>query len=59
MTLDEPRNSPARRHQYLVICSVMAGMFVYTLLTSGIIDSVKIISGTFPGGTYMYKNSTR
>eukprot|EP00546_Thalassionema_frauenfeldii_P007993 CAMPEP_0178908238 /NCGR_PEP_ID=MMETSP0786-20121207/7812_1 /TAXON_ID=186022 /ORGANISM="Thalassionema frauenfeldii, Strain CCMP 1798" /LENGTH=277 /DNA_ID=CAMNT_0020580119 /DNA_START=402 /DNA_END=1235 /DNA_ORIENTATION=+ len=59
MTLDEPSNSPARRQQYMVICSVMAGMFVYTLLTSGIIDSVKIVSGTFPGGTYMYKNSTR
>lgn len=59
MTMNEPRDSPARKKQYLVICCVMAGVFVYTLLTSGALSSVPITVQTFPGGTFIYKNSTR
>mmetsp|Transcript_12752 Transcript_12752/g.18755 ORF Transcript_12752/g.18755 Transcript_12752/m.18755 type:complete len:287 (+) Transcript_12752:161-1021(+) len=59
LTIDEPRTAPARKQQYLVICAVMAGAFVYTLLTSGLLDSIQIGTGTFPGGTFMFKNSTR
>jgi hypothetical protein len=55
MTMNEPRDSPARRQQFLVICSVMAAAFAYTALTSGIFLSVTATEGPFPGGNYCYK----
>jgi hypothetical protein len=59
MTMNEPRNSKARRQQYLVICSVMASAFVYSLLTSGALLDVTATEGVFPGGNFCYKFATR
>mmetsp|Transcript_22526 Transcript_22526/g.25642 ORF Transcript_22526/g.25642 Transcript_22526/m.25642 type:complete len:437 (+) Transcript_22526:600-1910(+) len=59
MTMDEPRNSPARRQQYLVICAIMAGAFGYSLITAGALDPMTITTTDFPGGTFYYKSSTR
>ena len=59
LTINEPRDSPARRKQFLVICSVMAAVFVYTAITSGIFLTVEATEGTFPGGNFCYKFATR
>jgi hypothetical protein len=59
MTMNEPRDSPARRQQFLVICSVMAAAFVYTAMTSGFFLSVQATEGPFPGGNYCYKFAVR
>ncbi|KAL3903655.1 MAG: hypothetical protein SGARI_005279, partial [Bacillariaceae sp.] len=59
LTLNEPRDSPARRKQFLVICSVMASVLVYTAITSGIFISIETTESTFPGGHYCYKFATR
>ncbi|KAG7356767.1 hypothetical protein IV203_001453 [Nitzschia inconspicua] len=57
--MNEPRDSPARRQQFLVICSVMAAAFAYTAMTSGIFMSVQATEGPFPGGNYCYKFAVR
>ena len=57
--MHEPRDSPARRKQFLVICSVMASVFVYTAITSGIFLPVEPTNGPFPGGNFCYKFAVR
>jgi hypothetical protein len=59
MTMTEDRDSPARKKQFLVICTVMAGVFVHSMLTSGAISKVDIKEGVFPGGTFVYKFTSR
>ena len=60
--MNEPRNSPAKRKQFLVICTVMAAFFAHTLVTSGILQSIDLTTtkeGIFPGGSFVYKYATR
>ena len=59
MTMNEPRNSPARRQQYLVICTIMAGVFVHAVITSGGISSIDIRERVFPGGDFVYRLNQR
>jgi len=59
MTMDEPRNSPARKKQYLVICTVMAGMFLHSMITAGVLSSLDIQESIFPGGDYIYRLNQR
>ena len=59
MTMNEPRNSPARRQQYLVICTIMAGVFVHAFITSGGISPIIIREHVFPGGDFVYRTSQR
>eukprot|EP00568_Trieres_chinensis_P014904 CAMPEP_0183326226 /NCGR_PEP_ID=MMETSP0160_2-20130417/81626_1 /TAXON_ID=2839 ORGANISM="Odontella Sinensis, Strain Grunow 1884" /NCGR_SAMPLE_ID=MMETSP0160_2 /ASSEMBLY_ACC=CAM_ASM_000250 /LENGTH=265 /DNA_ID=CAMNT_0025494165 /DNA_START=54 /DNA_END=851 /DNA_ORIENTATION=- len=56
--MNEARDSPARRKQFLVICTVMASVLAYTALTSGLLETVVIEEGTYPGGTFLYKTVT-
>jgi len=53
--MGESRDSPARRKQYLVICTVMAAAFFHSLFTSGALASLDIMESTFPGGEFVYK----
>jgi len=55
LTMSESRDSPARRKQYLVICTIMAAAFFHSLFTSGVLTSLDIMESTFPGGEYVYK----
>jgi hypothetical protein len=59
MTMDEGRDSPARRKQFLIICTVMLGAFIHSLLTAGGISTVNIQEGIFPGGDLVYKFTSR
>ena len=59
LTINEPRDSPARRKQFLVICTVMAAVLGNACLTSGVLESVTVSDGTFPGGDFIYKAVTR
>lgn len=59
MTMNEPRNSPARKQQYLVICTVMAAVFFHSVLQAGGLASVNITEGVFPGGHFVFKQSKR
>ena len=59
MTMNEPRNSPARRQQFLVICTVMAAFFAHSCLTSGIFQSIEPKESVFPGGYFVYKFAQR
>mmetsp|Transcript_12868 Transcript_12868/g.31251 ORF Transcript_12868/g.31251 Transcript_12868/m.31251 type:complete len:327 (+) Transcript_12868:292-1272(+) len=61
LTMHEPRDSPAKRKQFLVICSVMASVFVYTAMTSGAFQPIRSATtqGVFPGGNFCYKYSQR
>jgi hypothetical protein len=45
MTMNEPRDSPARKQQYLVICTIMAGAFVYSVLQAGGLVPVDVTQG--------------
>jgi len=70
MTMNEPRDSPARRKQFLVICTVMAGAFVYSLTSAGgltpVLVQTKVIGPSgderpvyCPGGDLIYKLAKR
>lgn len=59
MTMNEPRDSPARRQQFLVVCTIMAGMFAHGMMTAGAFSSLSIKEGVFPGGTFVYKSASR
>ena len=59
MTMDEPRDSPARRQQFQVICTIMAGMFIHSVITAGAFMTIHIQEGVFPGGEFMYRYDER
>jgi hypothetical protein len=59
MTMNEPRNSPARRQQYLIICTVMAVAFLHSVITAGGCSTIDIREGIFPGGDFVYRLSQR
>mmetsp|Transcript_12606 Transcript_12606/g.34730 ORF Transcript_12606/g.34730 Transcript_12606/m.34730 type:complete len:396 (-) Transcript_12606:287-1474(-) len=59
MTMNEPRHSPQKRKQFLVICTIMAAVFFYTCMTSGMFLAIEPTVGTFEGGEYMYKMASR
>jgi hypothetical protein len=59
LTMHEARNSPARRKQFLVICTVMAAAFVYSVVTAGGLTPIAFETGTFPGGDFCYKTTKR
>lgn len=57
--MNEPRNSPAKRQQFLIICTIMVGMFAYTTIMAGVWSPIRIIDGKFPGGDFVYKSTKR
>jgi hypothetical protein len=59
MTMGEPRDSPARRKQFLIICTVMASVFLYATITAGAWNTIEISNGNFPGGEFVYKSTKR
>eukprot|EP00538_Stauroneis_constricta_P009069 CAMPEP_0119546686 /NCGR_PEP_ID=MMETSP1352-20130426/997_1 /TAXON_ID=265584 /ORGANISM="Stauroneis constricta, Strain CCMP1120" /LENGTH=387 /DNA_ID=CAMNT_0007591411 /DNA_START=137 /DNA_END=1300 /DNA_ORIENTATION=+ len=59
MTMQEPRYSPAKRKQFLLICTVMASVFLYSCMTSGLFLPVEPTIGSFEGGEYIYKMAQR
>jgi hypothetical protein len=59
LTMEEGRDSPAKRKQFLIICTVMLGAFIHSLLTAGGISTVNIQEGIFPGGDLVYKFTSR
>jgi hypothetical protein len=59
LTMSEPRDSPHRRRQFLVICTVMASAMTYSILTAGGLSSVEISVGEFPGGEFIFKHTKR
>ena len=59
MTMGQPRNSESNRRQYLVICTVMATAFAWSVLQAGGLAPVVVEPGTFPGGRLVYKYTQR
>lgn len=59
LTMNEPRDSPARRKQHLVICTAMGAMFFTSGIQAGLFHSMSIDKGEFPGGEFTHKFLTR
>jgi len=59
LTVNQPRDTPERRKQFLIICTVMAAVFVYSVGSSGGFTPVEIKEGEFPGGEFAYKHTKR
>jgi len=57
--MNEPRDSPQRRKQFLVICTIMLVMFLHSSLSAGVFATFTITGGTFPGGEFVYKPMTK
>lgn len=57
--MNEPRDSPARRQQFKVICTIMAGMFIHSVITAGAFMTIHIKEGVFPGGEFIYRYNER
>ena len=59
LTMNEPRDSPQRRKQFLVISAIMTGMAIHAGLNAGVLASLSIETGTFPGGEFVHKSMTK
>lgn len=59
MTMNEPRDSPSRRLQFRVICTIMSVLTAYGTVNAGLFTSLVITEGTFPGGEFVYKSAKR
>ncbi|KAL7550849.1 hypothetical protein ACHAWF_014046 [Thalassiosira exigua] len=59
LTMNEPRDSPQRRKQFLVISLIVAGMTLHAGLTAGILAPLAIERGSFPGGEFVHKFMTK
>lgn len=59
LTMNESNDSPARKKQFKIICSIMGGCIAYSVMTSGVLRSVDVSEGTFPGGEFVYKYTGR
>jgi hypothetical protein len=57
--MNEPRDSPQRRKQFLVICTIMASIFAYSFVKAGGLTAVVASQGRFPGGEFAYKYVVR
>mmetsp|Transcript_39845 Transcript_39845/g.83761 ORF Transcript_39845/g.83761 Transcript_39845/m.83761 type:complete len:306 (-) Transcript_39845:94-1011(-) len=55
LTMNEPRDSPQRRKQFLVISAIMVIMTLHAGLSAGVLETLAIEEGTFPGGEMVYK----
>ncbi|KAL3939840.1 MAG: hypothetical protein SGBAC_005518 [Bacillariaceae sp.] len=59
MTMNEPKDSPQKRKQFAVTCTIMGSVLLYMLMTSGAFQAIDPIRGKFPGGSYIYKYTAR
>ena len=59
LTITEPRGSPAKRKQFIVICCVMGFVLGNTLINAGAFNSVRISEGKFAGGEFVHKSLER
>ena len=59
LTMNEPRGSPAKRKQFIVICCVMGFVLGNTLINAGAFNSVRISKGKFAGGEFVHKSLER
>lgn len=59
MTMTESRDSPHKRKQFAVTCTIMAAVLIYAIVTSGALLPVETVRGRFPGGSYAHKYTAR
>lgn len=59
LTIEESKNSPQRRYQFIVICSIIAFCFTYSVYISGILLTIEPYETEFPGGIFCYKQISR
>jgi len=57
--MNEPRDSPQRRRQFLVISAIMTILFLHAGLNAGLLAILNIEEGFFPGGEFVYKLMTK
>mmetsp|Transcript_11537 Transcript_11537/g.25865 ORF Transcript_11537/g.25865 Transcript_11537/m.25865 type:complete len:279 (-) Transcript_11537:144-980(-) len=59
LTMNEPRGSPAKRKQFIVICCVVSFVCGNALINAGGFNTVRIGQGKFTGGEFVYKTMER
>ncbi len=59
MTTNEPRDSPQRRKQFLVISAITFVMTIRAGPTAGVFHSMDITERTFGGRDFIYKFMTK
>lgn len=59
LTMDESKDSPARKKQFLTICVGGIGIFLNAFANAGGFHSVSMTEGYFPGGEFVYRMDKR
>lgn len=59
MTMGESRDSPEKRKQFLLICTVMAAALIHSVIQADAFGAVAVEEVTFPGGELVYKETRR
>lgn len=57
--MEESKDSPQRRYQFIVICSIIAAGFTYSVFISGVLLTIEPFETKFPGGNFCYKKISR
>ena len=59
LTMTESKDSPQKKKQFGVVCTVILAGVLYSMLTSGAFQAVDPVEGIFPGGHFCYKLVSR
>lgn len=59
MTMNESKDSPQKKLQFMVICTVISAVLAHTCMTSGVFNPMDIKTGVFPGGYFVFKQANR
>lgn len=57
--MTESKDSPQRKLQFRVICSIMVSCVIYSVYISGVLLTVEPFETQFPGGIFCYKQLSR
>lgn len=59
MTMGEPHDSPHRKWQFRISGMIILSLLLFVTIPAGLLQSITISEGTFPGGTFVYKTTKR
>ena len=59
LTMEESKNSPDRKRQFLVISVIGFGVILTSVISSGMLFPIILLNGVFPGGEYRYRSKSK
>ena len=58
LTMEESKDSPARKKQFVTICVLGIGALSNAMINAGVFQPIQFEEGVFPGGEFHYRMKT-